>query len=134
MPNETWSKWLPHGLIIFTKLLEDWPKIVDFLLAANFWMWALFSPTSQYKRFECIYLTLNSSKLKVSSDFIYIWTSSIFYIDISHIINTPHRSSSGILFIHSAKNSTIPPRTPPHNYSKDSTEVQMLTFVCLCMK
>ena len=29
-PYETWWKWSPHGLIIFTKFHEDWAKVVDF--------------------------------------------------------------------------------------------------------
>ena len=31
-------KWLPYKVIIFTKFHEDWTKIVDFLLMANFWV------------------------------------------------------------------------------------------------
>ena len=41
-PHETWLKWLPHELILFTKFHEDWTKIVEFLLMANLWTWSLF--------------------------------------------------------------------------------------------
>ena len=34
---------LPHEVIIFTNFLEDWTKIVDFLLMVNFLMCARFS-------------------------------------------------------------------------------------------
>ena len=42
-PYETWWKWLPHEVIIFTKFHKDWTKIVDFLLMANFWTCEVFS-------------------------------------------------------------------------------------------
>merc|ERR1712020_299721 len=35
-PHETWSKLLPHEVIILTKFHEDRTKIVDFLLMSNF--------------------------------------------------------------------------------------------------
>ena len=35
-PCETWWKWLPHELIIFTKFHEHWTKIVDYH------QWAIF--------------------------------------------------------------------------------------------
>ena len=41
--NETWWKWLLHEAIIFTKFHEDWTKVADFLLMANFWTCAVFS-------------------------------------------------------------------------------------------
>ena len=48
-PHETWWKWLPQEIIVFTNFHEDWTKIVDFLLMANFWMSAVFS----YSVFTC---------------------------------------------------------------------------------
>ena len=35
-PFETLGKLLPHEEIIFIKFHDDWTKIVDFLLMANF--------------------------------------------------------------------------------------------------
>ena len=42
-PHETWWKWLPHEVIIFTKL-GTWElnKTVDFSLMAYFWAWVCF--------------------------------------------------------------------------------------------
>ena len=40
--HETWSKWLPQEMIIFAKFYEDWTKIVDILLTANFCKSAVF--------------------------------------------------------------------------------------------
>ena len=40
--HETWSKLVPHELIILTKFHKDRAKIVDFLLIANFGMCAVF--------------------------------------------------------------------------------------------
>ena len=39
---ETWRKRLSREAIIFTKFNDDWTKILDFLLLANFWMFAVF--------------------------------------------------------------------------------------------
>ena len=43
-PNlyETWSRLTPHELIILTKFHEDWAKIVELLLIANFGMCPVF--------------------------------------------------------------------------------------------
>ena len=39
LPNifETWSKGLPHELVILNKSQRNWVKIVDFLIRAYFW-------------------------------------------------------------------------------------------------
>ena len=41
-PHEIWLQWLPHEVINFPKFQEDWTKIVDFLLMANFWKCPVF--------------------------------------------------------------------------------------------
>ena len=48
-PHETWWKWLPHEVIIFTKFHKDWTKYVIFSLMANFLMCPVFySPDFKY--------------------------------------------------------------------------------------
>ena len=42
-PHETLVKLLPHQVIIFKKFHEDWTKIVDFLLMADFERVSFFS-------------------------------------------------------------------------------------------
>ena len=40
--HETWSKSLPHEVLILTKFHKDWAKIVELLVMANFVMCAVF--------------------------------------------------------------------------------------------
>ena len=42
-PNETWWKWLTHETIVFIMFHQNWTKIVDFLITANFGTCAVFS-------------------------------------------------------------------------------------------
>ena len=55
-PHETWWKWLPHEVIIFTKFHEDRTKIVGFLLMANFWKGFSYFRSTLYKSFHSLIL------------------------------------------------------------------------------
>ena len=75
-PHETWWKWLPHEVIIFTKFHEDRTKIMDFLLMANFWKCPVsFAPDfiniamrpAQFCSPQCVKQTLSLHGLSTAS-------------------------------------------------------------------
>ena len=68
-PHETWQKYSPHEVIIFTKFHEDRTKIVDFLSMANFWKCpVLFLQTLLYRLDEKIKMKSVNKILEVKSE------------------------------------------------------------------